>query len=407
MKTNKIITEKWKALQCCSLSLGLLVFGGTGSLFAQSGVEAVLSSVEQNNTTLKALRESAEAQKLENRTGIYLANPEVEFNRFWGSPGAIGNRTDVSVTQSFDIPTVTGMKSRIAQGQNEMVEWQYKSDRLQILLDAKQSCIELIYFNALKKELDTRLDHAQTLAGAYREKLEQGDVNVLEFNKAQLNLATVQSEASRVEVERNALLQKLKRLNGGTAVILEDTQYGEQAFPLHFDEWYAEAEQKNPVLAYVRQDVEVSRKQVSLNKATGLPTISAGYLSEKTVGEHYQGITLGVSIPLWENKNKVRQAKAAVRAAEYREADSKQQFYSHLQTLYEQATGLKAVAAACRKSLETLNSTALLKKALDAGEISLLDYIVEIGLYYDTVNRSLEAERDFQKSFAELSTVEL
>ncbi|MDR0845315.1 MAG: TolC family protein [Tannerella sp.] len=404
MKTNKRVG---RIAQCCSLSLGLLFLGGTGSTSAQNGVVAVLSSVEQNNTTLKALRESAEAQKLENRTGIYLANPEVEFNRLWGSPGAIGNRTDVSVTQSFDIPTVTGMKSRIAEGRNDMVEWQYKSDRLQILLDAKLDCIELIYYNALKKELDMRLDHAQALAGAYKEKLEQGDVNILEYNKAQLNLATVQGEMSRVDVERNALLQNLKRLNGGIAVLLEDAQYGEQAFPLHFDEWYAGAEQKNPVLAYVRQEVEVSRKQVNLSKAMGLPVFSAGYMSEKIVGEHYQGITLGVSIPLWENKNKVRQAKAAVRAAEFRETDSKQQFYSRLQTQYEQATGLKAVAAAYRKSIETLNSTALLKKALDAGEISLLDYIVEIGLYYETINRTLEAERDFQKSFAGLSAVEL
>lgn len=57
--------------------------------------------------------------------------------------------------------------------------------------------------------------------------------------------------------------------------------------------------------------------------------------------------------------------------------------------------------------METANSTDLLKKALDAGEISLLEYILEIGLYYDTVNQALEAERDYQKAYAELSAVQL
>ena len=139
----------------------------------------------------------------------------------------------------------------------------------------------------------------------------------------------------------------------------------------------------------------------------GLPTFSAGYMSEKVVGQRYQGISVGVSIPLWENKNRVRQAKAAVRAAESREADSKQQFYGQLQILYSRTFGLKATAESYRKSMETANSTDLLKKALDAGEISLLEYILEIGLYYDTVNQALEAERDYQKAYAELSAVQL
>jgi len=68
---------------------------------------------------------------------------------------------------------------------------------------------------------------------------------------------------------------------------------------------------------------------------------------------------------------------------------------------------LKVIAEKYRQSLANVNNTDLLKKALDTGEISLLDYIVEIGLYYTTVNQALEAERDFQKAIAELSAVEL
>ena len=45
--------------------------------------------------------------------------------------------------------------------------------------------------------------------------------------------------------------------------------------------------------------------------------------------------------------------------------------------------------------------------ALDVGEISLLNYLVERGLYYDTVNQTLAAERDFEKALAVLSAVEL
>lgn len=390
-----------------TILISIIVFFASFSLNAQNSVVTVLKAFEDNNTTLKALKETANAQKLENKTGIYLSNPEVEFNYLWGNPSAIGNRTDFNISQTFDIPTITGMKRKMADERNGLVEWQYKAERMNILLEAKQYCIELIYFNALKKELEIRLQHAETIASGYQNRLNSGDANKLEFNKAQLSLSTITGEMARIDVERNTLLSQLKRLNGGLDISMDDYRFDQEQLPLNFDDWYQQAEQKNPILAYVKQEVLVSQKQVSLTKAKGLPTFSAGYMSENVVGQRFQGLALGVSVPLWENKNRVKQAKTAVVAAQARETDSKQQFYNQLQIQYNRALGLKNTAEAYRKSLTMTNSTELLKKALDAGEISLLNYMVELGFYYNMVNQTLEAERDYQKALAELSAVEL
>ncbi len=390
-----------------TIIITLLILFMCVTLNAQTSINSVLASIEEHNTTLKSLRESAEAQKLENRTDIYLENPEVGFNYLWGNPSDIGKRTDISVMQSFDMATITGAKRKVADRQNVLVDWQYKADRMNILLEAKQYCIDLIYYNALKKELNLRLQHAETIAAGYEGRLNSGDVSRLEYNKVQLNLSTVQGEISRIDVERNALLEQLKRLNGGTDILLEDDRYDEVLLPPYFDDWFEQAAKKNPVLAYARQEIEVSKQQVSLNKMKGLPTLSAGYMSEKLVGEHFQGLSVGISIPLWENKNRVKQAKASVRAAESRETDSRLQFYNQLQILYNRTAGLKAASEKYRQSLITANNTELLKKALDAGEISLLEYMVEMRLYYETINQALETERDYHKAFAELSAIEL
>ena len=74
---------------------------------------------------------------------------------------------------------------------------------------------------------------------------------------------------------------------------------------------------------------------------------------------------------------------------------------------YLRAIGLNEIAQNYRNLLNTSNSADLLQKALDAGEISLLNYLTEISLYYNTINLALEAEKDFQKSVAELLAVEL
>lgn len=376
------------------------------SVFAQNSVDRALRSVEQNNTALKALKEEIDAQKLENKTGIYLPNPEVEFNYLWGNPNNIGNRNDIAVSQTFDFATITGMKRKIANKRNGLLELQYKSESLNVMLQARQYCVDLIYYNALKRELDLRLEHAATLADGYKNRLEKGDANILEYNKVQLNLAAVKGEMSSLETERKSALAELKRLNGGVAVPVDDSEYPDVSLPDNFDEWFAQAEQKNPVLEYVKQEVEIAKSQVSLNRATSLPSLSAGFMREKVVGEAYQGISLGISIPLWENRNRVKQAKAAVKASEAKQEDSRLQFYEYLKNLYERTKGLEATANDYKQSLSSLNSTGLLKKALDAGEISLLDYIVEIGLYYNTVNLRLEAEREFQKTLAEILNFE-
>lgn len=377
------------------------------SLFAQNNMNEVLSTIEQNNTTLKALREAADAQKIENRTGIYLSDPEIGFNYLWGNPSSIGNRKDINVKQNFDIPTISGLKNRVANQQNILVEWQYKSDRITILLEAKLYYLDLVYYNSLLKELAVRREHAEKIAASQKERLESGEGNVMEYNNVQLNLSTVQGEVSRIETERNAAIAQMVRLNGGQPLTLSDSGFTAIDMPLNFNDWYATAEGKNPLLSYVRQEIELGKQQVSLSRSMGLPTFSAGYMSENVVGQRFQGVSVGVSVPLWSNKNRVKQAKSALRAAESRQTDTKQQFYSQLEILYSRTQGLKEAAETYRASLANANNSLLLKKALDAGQISILDYIVEIGLYYNTVNQALQAELGYQKAFAQLSSIEL
>ena len=387
--------------------IGIIAIVATIPLFAQNNITKVLSIIEQNNTTLKALRETANAQQLENRTGIYLPDPEIGFNYLWGNSSAIGNSQEIGVTQSFDIPTISGLKSKVANKKNELIEWQYKANRMDILLEAKLYCLDLIYHNALLKELSIRLDHAEKIATGLKERLESGDGNILEYNNVQLNLSTIKGETLRIETERMTVISQLIRLNGGERLTFNDPEFAAIQMPIDFSTWYATAQEKNPVLSYVKKEIELSKKQVSLSKSMGLPTFSAGYMNEHAVDQRFQGISVGISVPLWSNKNRIKQAKSAVRAAKSRKEDTEQQFFSQLEIQYNRTLGLKNVANTYRTSLANANNGVLLKKALDAGQISILEYIVAMEFYYLTINQALEAERDYQNAFAELSAVEL
>ena len=372
---------------------------------AQNEVERVLQSVEQHNTTLVALRHETEAAKVGNHTNLNLPNPEVEFGYLWGSPSSIGHRKDVSAVQSFDFATVTGAKRRLARQQDALADWQYKESRMQLLLEAHHLCLDAIYYNAMRKELMQRKQYAEEITSAQQKRLEQGDINRIEYNQVKLDLAAVSAELMRCNTERAAVMAELQRLNGGEPLLIEATDYPAVAIANDFEAWYAEAEQKSPALAYVKQQIDVANRELAVRRADGLPTVSLGFMGEYVSGENYQGVKVGMSIPLWANKNRVRQAKAEVEAAKARQTDARQQFYSRLHNLFVQQRGLRQVVQSYQEALRATDNTSLLKKALDAGSISTMDYLLGARMYYDAVNQKMDACRAWQKTVAEMQAV--
>lgn len=390
------------------LLLSICFYAGAAiSASAQTSTEAILRQIEENNPQLKAAAADVEAEKLENRSGAILENPEFEFNYLWGADG-IGNRRDFRVTQAFDVATLTGMKSRQVAGLNELAALQYKAERLNVLLEAKQACIDLIYYNALKAELNTHLEQAQTLVSAFEKRLKAGGANVLDLNKAKVHLTTVRGQISQLEVERQTLLAKLKSLNGGNDITLDDSAYDlSDDLQADFDSWYTSASLKNPVLQYIRQEVAVGQKQLSIDKTAWVPELTVGYMSELTTADKFRGVTVGVNIPLWSNANKVKQSKARIAAAESRKAAAEQQFYFDLLAQYNRAASLKENSELMRASLSETDSRDYLLTAQSRGEISMIEYLVETDQYYEALEQTLSAERDYHQALAQLNAVEL
>jgi outer membrane protein, heavy metal efflux system len=384
-----------------------VLLAGLSPAAAQNSLDDILASVERNNITLSALREQTEAEKLQNRTGLLLPDPEVEFGYLWGDPSSIGNRKDFSVTQQLDLATLFGARHRAADAQNGMLDAQYRAERMNILLQAKQTCLQLIYYNALHKELEMRVEHARTIATAYDEQLKHGNVNILEVNNARLSLSSAEGELRANEVERRNLLSQLRLLNGGEEVSFDQASFTNPQLPADFETWAEEAAKLNPAMAYVQQNIEVKRREMQLGKYSNLPQISAGYAAELVPGSNFRGVTMGISVPIWSTGNTIKSAKHAYAAAELQHQDAKLQFYENLKISYERTLGLQSIAADYRKALQESDNSELLRKSLDAGEISLLEYIVELQLYYTTVDATLAAERDYELALAELQAVTL
>lgn len=380
----------------------LAMLAYSSMLFSQGQIDEVLTEIEKNNTTLAALRQHTDAEKLANKTGIYLQNPEVEFNYLWGSPSVIGKRMDISISQSFDFPTVYKYQNQISDLRNDQAELGYLKQQKNILLHTKLLLFDIVHLNALELEYAERSSHAKRIAASVKSRFEAGDASILEHNKAQLNLISTSKELNLIEIEKAVLMRELTALNGGEEIGFEESHFPIPDIPEDFDRWYEEAQLENPILNWLKQEIEVSQNQAKLNIAMGLPKFQAAYMSEGLVGDKFQGVTVGLSIPLWENKNTVKYAKANSMAVERVATDQKIQFYNQLKRLHQKAVLLQENSSDYRVSLEMYDNSDLLGIAFDEGEINLMEYMLELGIFYESYVRVLEIERDLNKTVAEL-----
>jgi Outer membrane protein len=365
---------------------------------AQSNIEQILQSIKQNNVTLNALRESAAAEKIGNKTGLTPSNPEVELGYLWGSPADIGARKDLSITQEFDFPTAYRYKSQLSKGMNRQVDIVLRQQEREILSEARGYCVELIYRNRLNDELAKRKMYAEKLATSYESLFEKGEINIIEYNKTKLNRLKIEKDLELNKVDIATLEAELKRMNNEQPLPASADRYEEYLLPKDFKEWSAEAKANNPMLLAASQEVELSRKQEQLTKAMNLPKITTGYVSERIQGTTQQGIMLGMSIPLWENKNTLRHRKAQTITMQSIQHDTEQQYNITLRTQYDKANKLSAMLEDYKQILHTSNNEALLDKAFEQGQLSLINYLLELSEYYDTVERYLETERDYHQA---------
>lgn len=373
--------------------------------WAQNSAEVVLASVEKNNPELQALRKRTESEKYGFKAERMVEAPEVGFDYLWGSPADIGTRKDISVTQSIDIATISGTKGKIAKSESELSDMQFNVRRQEILLQAKLLYINIIYCNAVGAELERRLERSEKVESVYRDMQVRGETDMIEVNKAHLAYLAQRNALARNKMEAEGFRLELQRLNGGEPLEINDLSYvRSDMLPADFDTWYKEVADHSPEIRAARQNVKVNEAVARGIKMSSCPTITAGYMAELVKGSNFRGLTLGLSIPLWSARSKTRQANLSCEASRLEVKDVEASEYSALRSLYEKASGLKDLSDELALSLAVSDEAiSMTEKKFREGEISLMDSIMELSLYYSVVDESLAASKDYDLALAELN----
>lgn len=366
---------------------------------AQNELQQLLQAAEEANPNLEAGRKLKEAQQWEYRTGLTPSDPEIEFGFMPGNSDELGNKKIFSATQRLDFPSVYHYRSKLANSKSEKSELDYLDFRQQLLLATQLTYYELVYQKKRDRYLTDRVQNTVKLHESLVQKMDRGEATILEVNKARIQRIELENQLTLIKANEKQLVEKLTWLCGDSLPALAKFSYREEFLP-EKDSLFSEIIRSRPDLLSAKARKNVAEEARKLAGAKGLPKLMVGYESETVPGEQYGGPKVGISIPLWSNKNNVKRAKAQQEWAAVQYAGKVKQAGFEFERRYSQVESLRKSVENYRKGLEEMSSMQLLNKSLQLGQISIINYVTEMNYYIGAYENFLSAEHDYYRALA-------
>lgn len=373
----------------------------------QYNTQAVLDSIAKNNKTILANQQYWIAQNKLFETGLTPYDPTVEFEYLLGTPSEMGDQIDFTVAQPFDFPTVYKKKKKLANAQKQQAEFAKKLIEQDVLFEAQTLCINLVYQNKLKTKLIKWKESANEWVQFYQKKIDIGDGTILDLNKAKLHLIDIETQENENNTVIKTLQAQIIQLNGGKLIACDFSDYDTLEILPDLETLKAEIEAINYEHKLFEQQKTIAQKQTEVTKALSLPKLELAYRYQSILNQQFNGIVFGVSLPLWENKNKVAAQKQFEVLANDELDKIHEEHTSKIEQLYNQYQHKKTILNQYTTLLESVNSIVLLDKALKYGEISVLQYFQEVSFYFESTKKLFQIEKEYQEIVAALTKFRL
>ena len=377
----------------------LCVVGG----FAQSNsMGKLLNGIAQNNAELKAYRAFAESRQLENKSGNNLPDPQLSaFYLPYGENNGAEYK-EYQISQSFEFPTVYGARGKWNDLQGQQMENEYAKLRQDILLQANKLIVAINTLQQRQELERTRREQGKQVYEQIQELYEKEQVGILDLNKAKIAWIQEQFVVEQIETEIQNTLLLLQKLNGGRPIDLDTIGFQEENEVEPFETLWQAKMVQDPALLQLKLGESVSQQKIKLEQNKALPDLTAGYNHQGVSGDNFSGFYGGVSIPLWNSKNKVKAAEAGYQYQLSQTEATTATLYARYQEQYNQYRLLLKKYREYQTTMETLDSESLLLKAFTLGELSFMDYYMELRFYRDALDRILQIEKELFQLRAEL-----
>lgn len=389
-----------------AIIFGIIVAGlvHADSLSAQVPFMQAVEQIVSASPKVRSVTMSATSEQLQARMSNMLSDPEVEGGYQWGRKD-VGNKWEVSVTQSFDWPGVYRARAKSVGYQSEALAALIQDTENDVRAEAAVTLIDYVWAVKRVHVAENILQQMQALEESYQKAFQHGETTILEVNKTKLT----RIEASRNHTGALSYLNAVRESARAMAPAIDMDSLlmcitdfpAQQLFTL---QQYRDAvTDRDPALRSLSLAADASVSEVTVARRSLMPGFRVGYSHICELGDHFNGISFGLNLPVFSSRKKVSAAAASAQAAGMEYSIARAESMARVYSQVAQAEALAGEIDSYGAVATDQRPVQLLRKALDGGEINLLTYLQEIAYFNDAAMNYLDLQKEYHTVLAGLN----
>jgi outer membrane protein TolC len=221
--------------------------------------------------------------------------------------------------------------------------------------------------------------------------LYEGVITILDYNRLLLEIAKTKSETASEETALRALISKIDYISGGQSGLLEDAGY-DILDKGNLTDLIETKKTSHPGFIIPEKEYLLAVREVGVARADNLPGLEIGFGSEIIAGEHHTGPKVGISVPVWTNRNQVKLSQARVTAAERSRDATINLLVTETESLYESCEMSAENLETLKAYMANYGDTTSLTKALYEKEITTTEFFSFMDAVYDAKGTLVKLE---------------
>ncbi len=356
-----LLAEKQKinVMKNKKTTIALLVFllmTYSNKLMAQTqrvSLDSALQLAYRNNKQL--VKVEKEVSYFDEQRKAASEIPKTEFSLTYGQYNSYYKQdNNITINQSLPLAVLLGTKKELVTAQMLAAHCKQEITKNELTKQIRQVYYQLIFWSNYRLLVVKQDSLFQQLARTTSMRFKTGDVSLLEKTSADAQAGEWQEKLKQVDLEVGNLNIQLQFLLGVSyPVSIWENNAIIREFHLPTDSL---AFAQNPQLTYFKQQITIAEKEKQVVAQSALPDITLGYFNQSlyggpldasnmnfaTTGNRFQGVQVGLAIPLWfyPQTQAAQAAKTQIEMAElaYSSEQSLQQsYYQQAWRKYEMA----------------------------------------------------------------------
>jgi cobalt-zinc-cadmium resistance protein CzcA len=383
---------------------GTLFFVYPSSVKAQNEVpktysldQAVKQAID-NNGSIKSASLLIEYQKKLKTASWEFGKTNIDYS--YGQTNSFAKDNNFAITQPFPAPFKNAGNIKLAGAYVKNAEIGLNVTKSEIISNVKMVYLKLAYSYSKLKLLEYQDSIYVNFLKAAELKTLKGESPLLEKITAQTRCAEIKTLIQQVKSDiiiHQQMLQVL--LNEKGPVDIADKALYKIGFTITND---SNTVRDNPSLAQIKQQIEISKREVQVEKLNLMPDWSVGYFnqSNKDLNDAYRftGVEVGVSIPVlfFSQTSKIQaykiNEKIALNNYEYYNQSLKAEYQILIQEYLKLKTSLDYYELSALKQADLIIYQA--GKSYMAGNIDYVEYVMNL-------DKALEIKTDYLQTLSE------